>query len=108
MEGYYALYNPEKTYTTKEGKIYTSEMFALDYPAVHSANMAVYLFGNTIENASTVSYLRGINRIKPELTDEDAMKELTYKYELEETESTPIERIAASLEYLTLLFMGDK
>ena len=83
----YEVYDKEKEYVTKDGKIYSEEMFRRDYPAVVSQKMAVYVYGNTITQAFPLAYLRGINGIE---------------------NSTPLERIAASLEYLVLLFMGNR
>ena len=51
------------------------------------------------------SYLIGINRISSKYTDEEALSILSNMEEEKETESTPIERIAAALEYIELLLM---
>ncbi len=104
----YEIYNSQNEYTTKDGKIYTEEMFREDYSAVVSQKMAVYVYGNTITEAYPLSYLRGINRIKNDVPDEEAIVIINDMKQLEESESSPIERIAASLEYLVLLFMEDK
>ena len=103
----YEIYSPKNEYFTKDGQIYTEEMFSRDYPAVHSEKIVVYLYGGTVTKAYTMSYLRGINRIKNDVTDEEAIIEFNRIKQLDDTESTAIERIAASLEYLILLFMED-
>lgn len=104
----YEIYNKEKEYATKDGRIYTAEMFEINYPAVHSQTMAVYVYENVIAEAHPLSYLRGINQIDNSFTDEEAIIKINEQKQLDETENTPIERIAASLEYLILLLMENK
>ncbi len=104
----YEVYDKEKEYVTKDGKIYSEEMFRRDYPAVVSQKMAVYVYGNTITQAFPLAYLRGINGIENSMTDGNAMMLINERKQLDETENTPLERIAASLEYLVLLFMGNR
>ena len=70
--------------------------------------MAVYVYGNTITQAFPLAYLRGINGIENSMTDGNAMMLINERKQLDETENTPLERIAASLEYLVLLFMGNR
>lgn len=104
----YVLYDAEKTYTTPDGQIYTNEMFLKDYPAGNVARMAVMVSGTTIVKATTVSYLRGINYIDSDLSDEDALAIISYNEDKARTESSTQERIAAALEFIELLMMGDK
>lgn len=104
----YEIYNKNNEYSTKDGQIYTPEMFEKDYTAVHSQTIAVRVYGNTIVEAHPMSYLRGINKIENDVSDEEAIAQINAIQQINETENTPIERIASSLEYLVLLFMGDK
>ena len=106
MEGYYAIYDEKKEYTTADGKIYTKEMFYKNYPVAYSQQMAVFLYGNTIDDGIPVSYLLGKHGIGTE-NIEEGIKKVNEMVRLKSDESTPIERIAASLEYLVLLFMED-
>ena len=104
----YVLYDPKNTYTTPDGQIYTNEMFLRDYPAGNVAKMAVMVSGTTIVSATTVSYLRGINYIDSDVSDEEALSIISYNEEKSRTESTTQERIASALEFIELLMMGDK
>ena len=104
----YEIYNKNNEYTTKDGQIYTAEMFENDFTAVNSQTMAVYVYGNTITEAHPMSYLRGINKIENDVLDEEAIAQINAIQQINETENSPIERIASSLEYLVLLFMENK
>ena len=81
-------------------------MFYDNYPAAYSQQMAVFLYGNTIEDGIPVSYLLGKHGIDTENV-EDGMKAVNEMIRLKGDESAPMERIAASLEYLVLLLMED-
>jgi hypothetical protein len=104
----YEIYDKEKEYTTPDGEIYTPEMFIKNYSAAISETMAVYVYENTITDAHTMSYLRGKYNITNDVNNEMAIAIINNNVQIEKTESTPIERIAASLEYLVLLFMKEK
>lgn len=100
------LYNRNNEYYTKEGQIYSYEKAINDYPAIPYAKMVVFLFGRTVTDMNTFDYLCGINRIKADVPDDEALSIIAKAYEDAETESTPLERIASSLEYLTMINLG--
>ena len=105
MSGNYEIYNPQNAYLTKDGQIYTEAMFMKDYPASVITTMVVYLYGRTIDHAETFDYLRGKHGIKVDIPDDVALNMIASEEEGIATESTPIERIAASLEFLVLQSM---
>lgn len=100
------LYDKGKDYFTKEGQILTYEDMVKKYPAIQYTKMVVFLFGRTVTDMNTFDYLRGINRIKADVPDDEALSIIAKSYEDAETESTPLERIASSLEYLTMINLG--
>lgn len=100
------LYNKNNEYYTKEGQIFTYEDAVKKYPAIPYTEMVVFLFGRTITDMNTFDYLRGINRIKANITDVEALSIIAKEYSDSKTESTPLERIASSLEYLTMINLG--
>lgn len=100
------LYDKNKEYFTKEGQIFTYEDAVKKYPAIPHTKMVVFLFGRTVTDMNTFDYLRGINRIKADVSDDEALSIIAKSYEDSETESTPLERIASSLEYLTMINLG--
>lgn len=100
------LYDKSKDYFTKEGQILTYEDMVKKYPAIPYTKMVVFLFGRTVTDMNTFDYLCGINRIKADVLDDEALSIIAKSYENKETESTPLERIASSLEYLTMINLG--
>lgn len=101
----YEIYDKEKEYFTKDGQIYSYEKVKEDFPAVDYTKLVVTLYGRTVEKVETFDYLKGINRIKADVTDDEALTLIEKAEELKRTESTPLERIAAALEYLELVNM---
>lgn len=101
----FELYDKEKEYYTKDGQIYSYDAVQRDYPAVDFTKLVVMLYGRTVLKVETFDYLRGINRVKADATDEEALEQIAHAEMVKATESTPIERIASSLEYLVLLKM---
>ena len=70
--------------------------------------MVVALYGRTVLKVETFDYLRGINRIKADVSDEEALAIISYNEDKARSESDTQERIAAALEFIELLMMGDK
>ena len=101
----FELYDKEKEYYTKDGQIYDYDAVKKDYPAVDFTKLVVMLYGRTILKVETFDYLRGINRVKADLTDEEALEQIAHAEMVKLTESTPLERIASALEYLELVKM---
>ena len=100
------LYNKNNEYYTKEGQIYSYENALKDYPAIPHTEMVVFLYGRTLIDMNTFDYLKGINRIKVNIPDDEALSIILMNYDDSRTESTPLERIASSLEYLTMINLG--
>lgn len=100
------LYNKNNEYYTKEGQIFTYEDAIKKYPAIPYTKMVVFLFGRTVTDMNTFDYLCGINRIKADVPDDESLSIIAKSYEDAETESTPLERIASSLEYLAMINLG--
>lgn len=101
----FELYNKENEYYTKDGQIYSYDKVKKDYPAVDFTKLVVMLYGRTVLKVETFDYLRGINRIKADIPDEEALSQIEHAEIVKATESTPIERIASALEFLELVNM---
>lgn len=101
----FELYNKEKEYFTKDGQIYSYEKVKKDFPAVDHTKMVAILYGRTILRMETFDYLRGINRIKADVSDKEAISQIANAEMVKLTESTPLERIAAALEFIELINM---
>lgn len=96
------LYNSEKTYISKDGKLITKEDFYKIYPAAQYVKMVVFLEGNAISEAYTFDYLVSHYVISDIFNDEQKVQMIEKMKNDEETESTPIERIASALEYIAM------
>lgn len=101
----FELYDKEKEYYTKDGQIYDYDAVKKDYPAVDFTKLVVMLYGRTVLKVETFDYLRGINRVKADVSDEEALSQIAHAEMVKETESTALERIASALEFLELLNM---
>ena len=101
----FELYDKEKEYYTKDGQIYSYDVVKKDYPAVDFTKLVVMLYGRTVLKVETFDYLKGINRVKADATDEEALEQIAHAEMVKLTESTPLERIASALEFLELVNM---
>ena len=101
----FELYDKNKDYFTKDGQIYSYEKVKKDYPAVDFTKLVVILYGRTVLKVETFDYLRGINRIKAGIPDDEALSQIANAEMVKLTESTPLERIAAALEFIELINM---
>lgn len=101
----FELYNKENEYYTKDGQIYSYDEVKKDYPAVDFTKLVVMLYGRTVLKVETFDYLRGINQIRADVTDEEALSQIAHAEMVKTKESTPIERIASALEFLELVNM---
>lgn len=101
----FEVYNKENDYYTKDGQIYTYDKVRKDYPAVDYAKLVFMLYGRTVLKVQTFDYLRGINRIKSDVSDEEALSQIAHAEMVKATESTELERIASALEFLELVNM---
>ena len=101
----FELYNKENEYYTKDGQIYSYEEVKKDFPAVDFTKLVVKLFGRTVLDVKTFDYMRGINKVKVDATDEEALSQIAHAEMVKETESTALDRIASALEFLELVNM---
>ena len=101
----FELYDKEKEYYTKDGQIYGYDAVKKDYPAVDFTKLVVMLYGRTVLKVETFDYLRGINRIKADVSDEEALSQIAHAEMVKATESTALDRIASALEFLELVNM---
>lgn len=99
----YEIYDPAKEYSTPDGKLYTPKEFEKNYPSVNIEPMAVELMGRVIVSAAPLSYLKGMNQIKADVDNQKALSLISEKQNIKNTENTPLERIAAALEFFELL-----
>ena len=101
----YELYNKENEYYTKDGQIYSYEAVKKDFPAVDFTKLVVKLFGRTVLDVQTFDYMRGINKVRADVTDEEALSQIAHAEMVKATESTALDRIASALEFLELVNM---
>lgn len=102
----YEIYDAEKTYVTQDGNYVTSNQFAIEHNVVFDRCIVVGLMGRTIMDVQDFGYMRAVHGITSEISDNDALAIINKQVELNQTESTPIERIAAALEYIELYLMS--
>lgn len=96
------LYNPEKTYVSKDGQLITKEDFEKIYPASSYVKMVVFLEGNTLSEAYTLDYLIA-HYVVPDFFEINQKIQIIEKMKNDESsENTPIERIASALEYIAM------
>lgn len=99
------LYTGQTLYDV-DGKELTEKDIHNRYPASVAEKTAVKVVGNILVEIKTLLQLCVIYNVNSQA--EDAIDQINYKVYLEQTKSSPLERIAASLEYLVLLSMEDK
>lgn len=104
--GTWKKYNNE-TFYLPDGTEFTPDMMRSKYPASVVEDMAVKVAGVTLLEVKTVLYVRAEYMIPSDLTDEEAFKKMmAIDYE-NATKSSPLERIAASLEYLCMVMSQE-
>lgn len=96
------FYNPEKEYVTKDGQFIDKEEFYKKYPAAKSIKMVVFLEGNALMEAYTFDYLQEHYLIPSMLDDNGKLSLIQKMVNDEQTENSPIERIASALEYIAM------
>lgn len=101
----YEMYDPEKTYVTPDGNYITPEQFAIEHNVVFDRRIAVGLMGRTIMDVQDLGYMRALYGITSEIPDDEAFAIINMQVEIDKTESSPMERIAAALEYIELYLM---
>lgn len=100
------FYDTKKTYITKDGQLINKEKFEKLYPASLYTKMVVFLEGNALIESNTFEYLKAHYLIPDILSDEESLQTIQKLKNDELTESNPLERIAASLEYISMVYMG--
>lgn len=106
LVGTWKKYNNETLYWA-DGTEFTSDMMKHQYPASEVEEMAVKVVGVTLLEVKTVLYVRSEYMIPSDMSDEEAFKRMeAIDYE-NATKSTPLERIAASLEYLCMVLSQE-
>lgn len=104
--GTWKKYDKETLYLP-DGTEFTPDMMRSQYPASVVEEMAVKVTGVTLLEVKTVLYVRAEYMIPHELTDDEAFKKMeAIDYE-NATKSSPLERIAASLEYLCMIMSQE-
>ena len=99
------IYDGQELYDV-QGQPITEEGIHNLFPASVAEQVVVKTAGNILLEIKTfleICSLYGVN-----YRDKDAIDQVNYKVSLEQTKNSPLERIAASLEYLVLLSMEDK
>lgn len=104
--GTWKKYNNETLYLP-DGKEFTPDMMHSYYPVSVAEEMAVKVAGLTLLEAKTVALARAEYMIPLDMSDEDAFKLMEVKDYEKATMSTPLERIAASLEYLCMIMSQE-
>lgn len=101
------FYDKNKTYFTPQGKEITYEMFRKDYPAVDYTPMVCAIGGEVVifEVYTFVSLCEKYD-IGMDIDPEEALTKIQNAMENEKSESSPLERIASSLEYIVLYLIG--
>lgn len=105
--GTWKKYNGETLYLP-DGTEFTEEKMHMKYPASVVEDMAVNCVGVTMLDAKTLLYVRAEYGISEDVSDEEAFKIMRQMDEDKATESTPLERIAAVLEYLCMIVSQEK
>lgn len=93
-----------KTYYLPDGKEFTPDDMRTKYPASYVEDMAIQVMGVTLLKVETVTCIRAEYKIPSDMSDEEAFIKMGMIDVDNATKSTPLERIAASLEYLCMIF----
>lgn len=102
----YEIYNKESVYVTKDGNYVTPEQFSVEHNAIFDRPIAVGIIGRTIIDVQDFDYMRAMYGITSDVSDGDALAIINKQVEIEESESSPLERIAAALEFIEVYLIG--
>ena len=97
------LYDKQTTYYLEDGQKLTPEIMYNTYPQSKFEDVVLLVSGITVKEFKTLDLaLSEYNIVKRQTIEED-LELLNFTYSTKQTESTPIERIASSLEYISVL-----
>ncbi len=100
-------YSADKTYMFPNGAIATSEEIKRQFPAVELFAHVLELNGDVVVAVENLAALRSIYNVDPTLTEAEAIAaiEVIVNTPPPEVVVSPEERIAAMLEYQTMMMM---
>lgn len=103
------FYNSDRQYMKPDGTLYTKESIVKDFPAINLPDVVILIEGNSRVPLQTfpIGFLLSKYGLSESLNKEEMLAQITEAINNEKTESDSLSRIAASLEYLTLLLMPD-
>lgn len=104
--GTWKKYNNETLYLP-DGTEFTPDMMRSYYPASVAEAMAVKVVELVMLEAKPVSYVRAEYNIPSDMSDEEAFERMEIIDQENASKSTPLERIAASLEYLCMMLSQE-
>jgi len=99
------VYDKNKTYYDEQGQEITYDRMKREYPVVDAETIMINTSGVTILDKCTMSVAQSRYRLMNEDDPEVLAKKMTKKDEKEKTESSPLERIASSLDYIVLYLL---
>lgn len=99
------VYDKKKEYFDKEGQPFSYDRMLKEFPVVQAEKVCVDVIGSCIQSYNTMMQARADRLVDPEMTDKEACIYMTQYDELKERESTPLERIAAALEFIAMSYM---
>ena len=101
------FYDKNKTYFTPQGQEITYETFKKDYPAVDYTPM-VCSVGDGVVIFEVYTYVSLCEEygVSMDKESEKTLREIEMAMMSKNSENTPIERIASSLEYIVLYLIG--
>lgn len=107
------FYDSNKKYIKIDGEEYNEQTIVEDFPSIKSDGIVVFVEGMTrvVIYTAPLDYLLHKYNIPESLKTDEMLMQITLAVNDDKTESTPLERIAAALEFLVLQSMpnvGDK
>lgn len=100
-------YNIEKGYELQNGEKLSEEQMLALFPALGGGALII-VEGRTPIDSASYDYLLSKYYIEKPATIDEGLKLINNQLYFEQTESTPLERIAAALEFIELIMMEGK
>lgn len=102
------LYDENKQYMKMDtGEAYTKETLLQHFPTIHNKNAVLLCFNDMLYGVYELDYLLWKYSVSWNENINIMLGEISEAILSEETENTPIERIAAALEFLVLQSMPN-